>query len=128
MNETLYFASLVLMLPIAGFAAFGALIDSLTKFGLWAIIKVLFAPLYDPFGRGLWIFLPLVGFLGLCAAGFFPEARPYGLGAIALGGLLCTVYVVRTYPDPWALGSLFLFVPGLVGIGLSVYSLVHPIR
>ena len=43
MNGALYLLSLLLLLPLFAFAAFGALIDSPT------------APLWDPFGRGLWL-------------------------------------------------------------------------
>ena len=127
MIEILYFSTLVLMLPIAGLAAFGALINSLTKFGLWAVIKVILAPLYDPFGRGLWILVFLLGFVGLCAAGLFPEARPYGLGAIITGGAACSLYVFFSYPRPWEPGSFFFFVPSTLGIGIGVYSLIRPI-
>lgn len=128
MNLVIYFACLLLMLPIAGFAAFGFVIDSLVQFGLWEFIKLIFSPLYDPFGRGIWLILFFLSFAGVCAAGLFPESRPYGLGAIAVAGVLCTIYVFRVYPGPWEPGSFFLFLPGLTGIAMSVYSLVRPIR
>jgi hypothetical protein len=128
MNVVVCFACLLLMVPIAGFAAFGFVIDTLVKSGLWEFIKLIFSPLFDPFGRGIWLILGFLSLVGVCGAGFFAESRPYGLGAIACGGLICTIYCLRVYPDAWAPGSLFLFLPGLAGIGLSIYSLVRPIR
>ncbi len=128
MNVVIYFACLLLMVPIAGFAAFGFVIDTLVQAGLWGFVKLLFSPLWAPFGSGIWFILGFVSLLGIIGAGFFPVSRPYGLGAIACFGLLCTIYCVRVYPDALELGSLFLFLPGLAGIGLSAYSLVRPIR
>jgi hypothetical protein len=127
MSTAIYFVCLTLMLPIAGFAAFGFLIDSLVTRGLWEAFKTIFAPLFDPFGRGRWFFLFFFGFLALCAAGFFPESQPYGFGALACIGAGCTVYVLRVYPN-WEAGAIPLFLPSIVGIGLSVYSLVRPIQ
>ena len=128
MNVVIYFACLLLMVPIAGFAAFGFVIDTLVQAGLWGFIKLFFSPLADPFGSGIWFILGFVGIIGILGAGFFPGSRPYGLGAIAFGGLLCTIYCLRVYPDALELGSLFLFIPGVAGIALSIYSLVRPIR
>ena len=128
MNVAIYFLCLLLMVPIAGFAAFGLLIESLTHFGLWEVIKLVLSPLFDPFGRGIWFLLGLGGFAGLCTAGFLPAWRPYGLGFIAIGGCACTLYCIRVYPDSLNPGSLFLCIPGLAGVALSVYSLVRPIR
>ena len=128
MNVVIYFACLLLMVPIAGMAAFGFVIDTLVQIGLWGAFKLFFSPLWDPFGKGIWFILGFLTLLGILAAGFFPASRPYGLGAIACAGLLCTIYCVRVYPDALELGSLFLFLPGLAGMALSVYSLVRPIR
>ena len=128
MNVVIYFACLLLMVPIAGFAAFGFVIDTLVQSGLWETLKLFFSPLWDPFGSGIWFILGFLTLVGIFGAGFFAASRPYGLGAIACGGLLCTVYCLRVYPNAWELGSLLLFVPGLAGIGLSLYSLVRPIR
>lgn len=128
MNIVLYFVCLLLMVPIAGFAAFGFVIDTLVQGGLWELIKLIFSPLFDPFGRGIWFILGFLSLLGVMGAGFFPESRPYGLGIIACGGLVCTIYCLRVYPNGWELGSLFLFLPGVAGIALSVYSLVRPFR
>ncbi len=126
MNPALYFVCLALMLPIAGFAIFGFVIDSLIQHGLWECLKVLFGPLFDPFGTGRWFFLFLLGFVGLCGIGFFPEYQPFGLGVLALAGTGCTIYVIRVYPN-WQVGTIPILLPGTVGIGLSVYYLVRPI-
>ncbi len=128
MNGVIYLVCLLLLLPILGFAAFGALIDSLTTFGFWNVVKFLFAPLYDPFGRGLWLLLGFVSILGLIGAGFHAQARPFGFGAIVLIGVASAIYVTKTYPHPWDFGSLLFFVPSAVGVGISVYCLVRPMQ
>jgi hypothetical protein len=128
MNVVLYLICLVLLLPILAIAAYGFLIDSLVHFGLWEVFKMLFAPLYDPFGKGLWMILLFFGLLGLGGAGFFPAARPFGFGVIALVGILCGVYVVKIYPNDWAVGSLVLFFPSFVSVALSLYCAVRPVR
>ena len=126
MNGVIYLICLLLLLPILGFAAFGALIDSLTTFGLWSVIKFIFAPLYDPFGRGLWLLLGLVSVLALIGAGFHAQARQFGFGAIALIGIACAAYVIKSYPHPWDFGSLLFFVPSAAGVGISIYCVARP--
>jgi hypothetical protein len=128
MSVLIYFVCLVLLLPVAGIAAYGFLIDSLVNFGPWEVIKTLFAPLYDPLGKGIWIILFFLGLLGLGGAAFFPAARPFGFGAIAAIGVLCGIYVVKVYPNDWDWGSLALFFPSIVGVVLSTYCLVRPLR
>lgn len=128
MNVLLYFLCLVLMLPVVGFAAFGFLIDSLTQFGFWQVCGVLFSPLYDPFGKGIWIFLLILSLIGLLSAGVLPPARPYGLAAIATIGTVCGIYIMRVYPDPWGSGGLLIFLPGASGVALSLYCLFRPAR
>jgi hypothetical protein len=128
MNVVLYLICLVLLLPVAALAAYGFLIDSLVQFGLWEVFKMLFAPIYDPFGKGIWIFLFSLGLLGLGGAGFFPASRPYGFGAIAAIGILSSVYIVKVYPNDWAFESFVLFIPSLVGVALSIYCVVRPVR
>jgi len=125
MIVTLYFLTLALLFPIAGLTVFGCLIESIVKFGLWNVFKTVFAPLYDPFGRGIWILLTVFGFIGLCAAGLFPESRPYGLAVMGLSGILCSTFVFKVFPRPWEPGSYFLFLPGLGGIGLSIFCLLQ---
>ena len=128
MNVVLYLVCLVLLLPVVALAAWGLLIDSLVNFGLWEVFKMLFAPLYDPFGKGAWIFLLLVSIIGLGSAGFFPASRPYGFGAIAVIGLVCSGYTTKVYPHLWDASSFLLLVPGFVGVALSIYLVVKPIR
>jgi hypothetical protein len=128
MNVVLYMVCLVLLLPVVAFAAFGLLIDSLVHFGLWEVFKMLFAPIYDPFGKGIWIILLFLSTLGLGSAGFFPAARPYGFSAIAAIGILCGLYIAKVYPHEWEIGSLILFIPSLVGVALSIYCVVRPVR
>lgn len=122
MYVVLYFLCLLLLLPVAGFAAFGLFIDSLTQFGIWTVFKTLIAPLWDPFGRGLWLLGMLLSGAVLTGAAFFEDARPYGFGAIALAGTFCTFYVIRAYPGGWTLFSVFALVPGFVAVGLSIYG------
>ena len=86
LNARAALAASTRLLPVAGFAAFGLFIDSLTHFGLWAVFKTLTAPLWDPFGRGLWPLGLLLSGAVLTGAAFFEDARPYGFGAIALAG------------------------------------------
>jgi len=128
MSFLLYYLCIVLMLPVLGLAAFGLVIDSLSHFGFWACLKILFAPLYDPFGKGIWLILGLVSILGLLGAGLFSSARPFGFGAIALLSALFGIVVCRTYPDIWQWNSLLLFFPSLTGIAISVYCVVKPVR
>ena len=128
MNVLLYLICLVLLLPVAAIAAYGFLIDSLVHFGLWEGFKMLVAPIFDPFGKGIWFYLLFLGLLCLGGAGFFPASRPYGFGAIAAIGILCSVYIVKVYPNDWALESMVLFIPSLVGVALSIYCVVRPIR
>jgi hypothetical protein len=128
MNVMLYMVCLVLLLPVVAFAAFGLLIDSLVHFGLWEVFKMLFAPIYDPFGKGIWIILLFLSTLGLGSAGFFPASRPYGFSAIAMIGVVCAAYIAKVYPHPWHAGSLLLFFPSLIGVALSIYCVVRPLR
>ncbi|MBI2689450.1 MAG: hypothetical protein HYX27_24345 [Acidobacteria bacterium] len=126
MNVVLYLVCIVLMLPVIGFATFGLVIDSLTQFGLWEVIKILFAPLYDPLGKGIWLILVLAGSAGLIGAGFFPESRTYGFWTIAAATLACIAYILKVYPGPWEFGNILIFIPSLAGIGLSVYCALKP--
>lgn len=89
---------------------------------------MLLAPLYDPLGKGIWIILLLCGLLGLGGGGFFPAARPFGFGVIAVLGVLFGAYVVKVHPTGWANGSVILFIPSLVSVALSIYCLVRPLR
>lgn len=125
MNVVLYFLCLALLLPMAGFAAFGFVIDSIVKFGLWKTFTIVFSPLSDPFGKGIWFYLMILSVLGISGAAFIPEARPYGFGAMAIAGVLCVVYVLRVYPDGWSAGSV-LFIPSAASIAISVYCIVRP--
>lgn len=106
MNAALYFLCLILLLLIAAMATFGLLIGSLVNFGIWGVFKALAAPLYDPFGREFWMILLLL--------------NPFGFCAIAAIGILCGAFVVKVYPNDWGLGSVLLFIPGMVSIGLSI--------
>lgn len=129
MNVVLYYICLVLLLPVCGIAAFGYVIDTIGNRGLWEVIKLVFGPLYDPFGKGIWIIMLFLGILGMGSAGFFPAVRPYGFGAIAAIGILCGIYIARVYPsEDWALGSIVLFIPSLIGVALSIYCVVRPLR
>ena len=128
MNVVLYFVCLLLLLPMAGLAAFGFVIDSLAHAGLWAVIKIALAPLFEPFGRGLWLYLGLLSLGGLCITGFLPAARPYGFGAIAAIGIGCAVYVLRVYPNDWAHGPIAFFLPTLISVGVSISCIVRPLR
>lgn len=128
MNVVVYFLCLVLLLPMAGFAAFGFFIDSLTQFGFWEVFKFIFSPLYDPFGRGIWLLLSLASGLAICVAGFFPESRTYGFAIIAVAGVLCAAYVAKAYPGAWTPAALVLVIPSAASVSISVYSLVRSLR
>ena len=128
MNAALYLLCLGLLLPIAAIAVFGLLIDSLANFGLWEVFKTLAAPLYDPLGKEIWFVLLFLGLLGLFGTGFIPAARPFGFDAIAAIGILCRAFVVKVYPNDWGFGSVLLFIPGMVSIGISTYCVVRPLR
>ena len=107
---------------------FGFVIDSIVQFGLWEAFKTVFAPLWDPFGKGIWFFVFLFSLLGVSVAAFFPDTRSYGFGIMALVGVLCIAYVVKVYPNDWGLGSALLFIPSAVSIGISVYCVARPLR
>lgn len=124
----LYMVCLLLLLPVVALSAFLLLIDSLVNFGFWEVFKLLFAPIYDPFGKGAWIFVLFVSMIGLGSAGFFPGSRPYGFGAIALIGVVCAGYIAKSYPHQFDPSSMLLFVPSFVGVALSVYLIVKPLR
>jgi len=128
MNVVLYFLCLLLLLPLAGFAAFGLLIDSLSEFGVWTVFKTLSAPLWDPFGRGLWLLGLLVSGTALTVVAFIEDARPFGFGAMALAGTVCTFYVIRAYPGGWTLFSVFGLVPGFIAVGLSIYGALRQLN
>ena len=119
---------LLLLAPIAGLAAFGAFIETTVKFGLWTMVKTLLSVIFDPFGDGRWALVLLFSLLGLFTAGWYAPARQYGFAIMALGGVLCSAYVLRTYSDIWHLGSVLLFLPGIVSIGLSAYFAIRPMR
>lgn len=122
MNGLLYYVCLVALLPLVGFAAFGALIDSLQAFGFWEVFKLMTAPLWDPLGRGLWIWAVLATLGSLIVAGTMADWRPYGFGALAVLGIGCAAYILRSFPGPWEWGHLLVFGPSLAGVALSVYS------
>lgn len=126
MHIAIYLLCFVLLLPSVFFMAFGLLVDGLTRFGLWEMIKFLFSPLYDPFGKGIWIILLLLGSAALVFAGFSDAARPYGFSSIAAVGVLTAVIIVRIYPGPWDFGTVLFFTPGALATLGSIYSLARP--
>lgn len=81
MNIILYFVCLLLMVPIAGFAAFGFVIDTLVQGGLWELIKLIFSPLFDPFGRGIWFILGFLSLLGVMGPVSFRNQGRTGWGS-----------------------------------------------
>ncbi|HEU0124424.1 MAG TPA: hypothetical protein VFQ91_28095 [Bryobacteraceae bacterium] len=128
MNIAIYLLCLVLLLPAVFFAAFGLLIEGLTTWGLWEMIKILFSPLYDPFGKGIWVFLLFLASGGLLFAGFSDVARPYGFGSIAAIGVLSTLLIFRIYPGPWQWDNIFFLIPGAAAAFGSLYCLARPLR
>lgn len=111
MNGALYLLSLLLLLPLFAFAAFGALIDSLTAFGFWEVFKLLTAPLWDPFGRGLWLLGAIAGLGLLTGAGLYEPTRQAACVALCALGIAAAVYAGKSYPGPWQPAHALLVLP-----------------
>ena len=111
MNGLLFLLSLLLLLPLFAFALFGAFIDSLIAFGFWAVAKMLFAPLWDPFGRGLWLLGAVAGIGLLTGAGLYEPTRQTASVTLCALAIAAAVYCFRTYPGPWEPAHVMMLLP-----------------
>lgn len=111
MNGLLFLLSLLLLLPLFAFALFGALIDSLTAFGFWEVFKLAAAPLWDPFGRGLWLLGAVAGLGLLTGAGLYEPTRQAASLTLCALGIAAALYCLRSYPGPWQPAHALLFLP-----------------
>ncbi len=122
----LYALCMILLLPVAGLAAFAMVIESLAAFGVWRVFRTVFFAVGDPLGDGLpgVAALLLAGGLGL--AGLFDQTRQAGFACLAAGGTACGIYVLYRYHGFWDGGAIAILLPSLGGICLSAFFAARP--
>jgi hypothetical protein len=117
---------MILLLPVAGLAAFALVIDSLAAFGVWRVFWTLFVALGEPLGRGLPGVAVLAMLAGLGLAGLFDQTRQTGFACMAAAGTACGIYVLRRYSGFWDAGSIAILLPSLAGVCLSAFFAARP--
>ena len=128
MNVGYYILCLILMLPLAGVTAFGLLIESLTKLGVWATLGIVFSPLYDPLGDGIWTIFGILGVLAVLAPGFFQRTRAAGFIILAIAAAACVGFIFYAFPAERDGGVLIILSPSIAGVALSIYCAVRTLR
>lgn len=126
MNIVLYALCMVLLLPVAGLAAFALMIESLAAFGVWSVFRTLFFAVGDPLGEGLPGVAVMAMLAGLGLAGLFDQTRQAGFACLAAGGTACGIYVLHRYAGFRDGGAIAILLPSLGGICLSAFFAVRP--
>jgi hypothetical protein len=125
-NIVLYALCMLLLLPVAGLAAFALVIESLAAFGVWSVFRTLFFAVGDPLGDGLPGVTVLAVLAGLGMAGLFDQTRQAGFACMAAAGTACGIYVLRRYTGFWDAGAIAILLPSLAGICLSAFFAARP--